>query len=157
MKRNGVISIALAAMFAMTSATAFAHYDIQVNLWDGEPVRILITDGKTLTVDGDKLIIGSENDRAEFMLENVKHINYAETTGIESIENTGEMPTLKIEDRQIIVSTNKPCKCLVCDASGAVVMNLRVEGETRIDLMALHAGVYFVKAGSSQAIKVMIR
>ncbi len=149
----------VAATVLLTSAniTAAGYQTIVATPYDGDPVKINISDALNTTFDGGDMVFGDAADAKRIALTNLKSVAFSTegTTGIENLGNaTGEVT---VEAGRVVLG-NLPAgsHVAVFALDGRTVLSAIAEGSYVIDLDAFEAGVYVINY-NNRSLKIAVK
>lgn len=146
-------AIALLLPFAAIGA----EKTLVIELDNGEIYKINLLDEPVITMSGDRFIVDSKSLYLGTYREAV--VKFYFINDVTSIESTQKnvITYTQTEDNRILI-TNLPEKdhIVVCDLDGHLYNSSvsRNEGEITIDLNGCPKGVYIIKIGNKQTIKI---
>lgn len=150
LKRN-IVSALLLTMYM----SAMAFTGLKVTLTDGSSTVISMSERPVVKFIGDKLVVTTDVSTTEFNRSKVKTFNYqAVISSIDDISGDGNMVSNIGESLQF---SNLPTGSVITvhDVSGKLVKSATADGNYRINISDLSAGVYLVSVnGVSTKISV---
>lgn len=150
LKRNIVSALLLTVYMS-----AMAFTGLKVTLTDGSSTVISMSERPVVKFIGDKLVVTTDVSTTEFNRSKVKTFNYqAVISSIDDISGDGNMVSNIGESLQF---SNLPTGSVITvhDVSGKLVKSATADGNYRINISDLSAGVYLVSVnGVSTKISV---
>lgn len=150
LKRNIVSALLLTVYMS-----AMAFTGLKVTLTDGSSTVISMSERPVVKFIGDKLVVTTDVSTTEFNRSKVKTFNYqAVISSIDDISGDGNMVSNIGESLQF---SNLPTGSVITvhDVSGKLVKSAIADGNYRINISDLSAGVYLVSVnGVSTKISV---
>ncbi len=149
----------VAATVLLTSAniTAAGYQTIVATPYDGEPVKINISDALNTTFDGGDMVFGDAADAKRIALTNLKSVAFSTegTTGIENLGAATEEVTVEA-GRVVLGNLAVGSHVAVFTLDGRTVLSAVAKGSYEIDLEAFEAGVYVISY-NNRSLKIAVK
>ncbi len=149
----------VAATVLLTSAniTAAGYQTIVATPYDGDPVKINISDALNTTVDGGDMVFGDAAGAKRIALTNLKSVAFSNegTTGIENLDASTEEVTVEA-GRVVLGNLPVGSHVAVFALDGRTVLSAIAEGSYVIDLDAFEAGVYVINF-NNRSLKIAVK
>ncbi len=149
--------VAVAVLLSSANITAAGYQTIVATPYDGEPVKINISDALNTTFDGGDIVFGDTANAKRIALVDLKSIHFSTEgiTGIEDLDDVSENVTIE-DGRVVLGNLAADSHVTVYALDGRAVLSAVAEGSYVIDFGALEAGVYVIRY-NNRSLKIAVK
>lgn len=151
-------SILLAAALVLTSASAFAagYKTIVVSPYEGDPVKVKISETLSTTFDGGNILFTDGETNNTLALTDLKEVAFS-TEGTTGIDAPGVAEEVTIEAGRVVLGNLAAgSRVAVVALDGRTVLSATAEGSYTVDLNDLGAGVYVISY-NKHSLKIAVK
>jgi hypothetical protein len=152
MKKLLLLVMALLPMRMLANDTAFV-----VELNNGTTANYYLQDKPTLTMEGSKINISTTTVQASYERDEVKKFYFInETSGVKEMAQNSLVYKQIDADHFEIIGLSQNDQITVCDMTGRLIGDVsRTKDKVTVNLSGHQKGIYLIKVGDSETIKII--
>lgn len=156
---KGNVAICALLLCAGVLVRAESSMCMVLTLVSGETERVEVSDGMTVAVDSDGMVVSTPDNELTYSIDDVRSFVYVkdESSSLDKVPVTNA-PLLSLGRSEIVIrGCGADDVATICNAAGHVVFYSPFSADLRIEIGAMSPGVYILGLQSGTKLKFVIR